>query len=129
MRLIDADALIESMGLENAVKWGNKDSYQQNHSYSAMMLYEIKDAIDWAPTVGEGLGEALDCFRRLIVAVPDIEHGIVCENARCKWRNDGKTLGLDHGYCAFNGLLAAVVRLLGGEPGKGVRLREQVDRR
>ena len=55
MRLIDTDALIASMGLENAVKWGNKDSYQQNHSYSTMMLYEIKDAIDWAPTVAKDI--------------------------------------------------------------------------
>lgn len=50
-RLIDADALIESMGLGNAVKWGNKDGYQQEHSYSTMMLYEIKDSIDCQPTV------------------------------------------------------------------------------
>lgn len=51
MDLIDRAALIESMGLENAVKWGNKDGYQQAHSYSTMMLYEIKDSIDCQPTI------------------------------------------------------------------------------
>ena len=51
MRLIDADALIESMGLGNAVKWGNKDGYQQEHSYSTMMRYEIKGEIDAQPTI------------------------------------------------------------------------------
>ncbi|MBR6030177.1 MAG: hypothetical protein IKP40_13925 [Clostridia bacterium] len=124
MRLIDADALKEIIG-ECPENW--TDSPEEIEAFN--MWHRIMDDIDSVPTIGEGLGEALDCFRSLIVAVPDIEHGIVCENARCKWRNDGKTLGLDHGYCAFNGLLAAVVRLLGGEPGKGVRLREQVDRR
>ena len=51
MRLIDADALVEIMGLENAVKWGNKDGYQQDHSYGTLMRYEIKDEIDAQPTV------------------------------------------------------------------------------
>ena len=51
MRLIDADTLIESMALENAVKWGNKDGYQQDHSYSTLMRYEIKREIDCQPTV------------------------------------------------------------------------------
>lgn len=51
MRLIDADALIDSMGLANAVKWGNKDGYQQDNSYSTLMRYEIKDDIDAQPTI------------------------------------------------------------------------------
>lgn len=51
MRLIDADTLIESMALENAVKWGNKDGYQQDHSYSTLMRYEIKNEIDAQPTI------------------------------------------------------------------------------
>jgi hypothetical protein len=51
MRLIDADTLIKSMALENAVKWGNKDGYQQDHSYSTLMRYEIKREIDCQPTV------------------------------------------------------------------------------
>lgn len=51
MRLIDADTLIESMAIENAVKWGNKDGYQRDHSYSTLMRYEIKNEIDAQPTI------------------------------------------------------------------------------
>ena len=51
MRLIDGDALIESMGVSDAAKWGNKDGYQQDKSYSTLMRYEIKDYIDSQPTV------------------------------------------------------------------------------
>ena len=49
-RLIDADALLEQYSLKDATKYGNKDSEQQVHSYSTMMLYEIADMIDGAPT-------------------------------------------------------------------------------
>jgi NAD-dependent SIR2 family protein deacetylase len=51
MRLIDADALIENYNLKNATKYGNRDAEQQNHSYSTMMLYEVADMIDDAPTI------------------------------------------------------------------------------
>lgn len=51
MRLIDADALIKNNGLESATKYGNKSAEQLNRSYSTMMLYEIEDMIDCAPTV------------------------------------------------------------------------------
>ena len=51
MDLIDRAALINDMGLENAVKWGNKDGYQQAISYSTLMRYQIKYAIDDQPTV------------------------------------------------------------------------------
>ena len=50
MRLIDADALMEQYGLKDATKYGNKDSEQQAHSYSTLMLYEIADMIEDAPT-------------------------------------------------------------------------------
>lgn len=50
MRLIDADALLEQYNLKDATKYGNKDAKQQAHSYSTMMLYEIADMIDDAPT-------------------------------------------------------------------------------
>lgn len=50
-RLIDADALIEAWCLQDCVKYGNETAEQQYHSYSSMMLYEIKDMIDDAPTV------------------------------------------------------------------------------
>ena len=50
MRLIDADALLEKYNLKDATKYGNKDAEQQAHSYSTMMLYEIADMIESAPT-------------------------------------------------------------------------------
>ena len=50
MRLIDADLLLEQYNLKDATKYGNKDVKQQAHSYSAMMLYEIADMIEGAPT-------------------------------------------------------------------------------
>ena len=51
MRLIDAYALLEQYNLKDATKYGNKDAEQQAHSYSTMMLYEIADMIEDAPTV------------------------------------------------------------------------------
>ena len=50
MRLIDADALLEQYNLKDATKYGNKDAEQQTHSYGTMMLYEIADMIESAPT-------------------------------------------------------------------------------
>ena len=50
MRLIDADALLEQYNLKDATKYGNNDSEQQTHSYGTMMLYEIADMIESAPT-------------------------------------------------------------------------------
>ena len=50
MRLINADALLEQYNLKDAAKYGNKDAEQQAHSYSTMMLYEIADIIEDAPT-------------------------------------------------------------------------------
>ena len=50
MRLIDADALLEQYNIKDATKYGNKDAEQQAHSYSTMMLYEIADMIEDAPT-------------------------------------------------------------------------------
>ena len=49
-RLIDADALLEQYNLKDATKYGNKDAEQQAHSYNTMMLYEIADMIEDAPT-------------------------------------------------------------------------------
>ena len=51
MRLIDADELMKNYGFENATKYGNKNAKQQEHSYSTMMLYEIADVIEDAPTI------------------------------------------------------------------------------
>ena len=50
MRLIDADVLLEQYNLKDATKYGNKDAEQQTHSYGTMMLYEIADMIEGAPT-------------------------------------------------------------------------------
>lgn len=50
MRLIDADALLEQYNLKDVTKYGNKDADQQAHSYNTMMLYEIADMIEDAPT-------------------------------------------------------------------------------
>ena len=48
--MIDADALLQQYNLKDATKYGNKDTEQQAHSYSTMMLYEIADMIEDAPT-------------------------------------------------------------------------------
>ena len=50
MRLIDADALMDQYNLKDATKYGNKNAEQQAHSYSTLMLYEIADMIEDAPT-------------------------------------------------------------------------------
>lgn len=52
-RLIDADALKTAYGLECATKYGNESKEQQAHSYDTMMLYEIADMLDYAPTIIE----------------------------------------------------------------------------
>ena len=52
-RLIDADLLSKQYGLEDATKYGNKNAKQQGFSYSTMMMYEIADIIDDAPTILE----------------------------------------------------------------------------
>ena len=52
MRSIDADELLASMGISDAVKYGNKTPEQQHMSYSSFMAYEIADEINAAPTLG-----------------------------------------------------------------------------
>lgn len=52
-RLIDADKLAKNYGIENAKKYGNKDSKEQTLSYSTLMLYEIADMIENAETIIE----------------------------------------------------------------------------
>jgi len=37
--------------LKEATKYGNRDAEQQAHSYNTMMMYEIADMIDDAPTI------------------------------------------------------------------------------
>lgn len=52
-RLIDADLIAKQYGLDDATKYGNKNAKQQDFSYSTMMMYEIADMIDDAPTIIE----------------------------------------------------------------------------
>ena len=52
MRLIDADELFNfgENKLSNAGKYGNKTLKQRQWSYSTLMMYEIADEIEGAPT-------------------------------------------------------------------------------
>lgn len=59
--LIDRDALLQDMGLTDAVKYGNKDAEQQYRSYSTWMSYEIADSIRDAPAVNRWI----PCSERL----------------------------------------------------------------
>lgn len=110
-RLIDADRLLSDRMREMYYHLPNGDI--------AIPIIDIENA----PTIGEDMAEALECFRRTFVPC-----GIVCEQERCKWRCEGRDVGLDNGYCAWNNLLGDAVRLLGGEPGKEVTLRDKADR-
>lgn len=85
---------------------------------------DMIDRIEDAPTVDKGIADALECYRRRLFAVA--ESGIKCEDTTCKWRCDGRALGLGFGYCAYNNLLADAVRALGGEVGKPLK-RGDVD--
>lgn len=49
-RMIDADALMENYNLKDATKYVNRDAEQQAHSYNTLMMYEIADMIEDAPT-------------------------------------------------------------------------------
>lgn len=53
MRLIDADEIFNwgENRIKDAVKYGNKTPEQQRWSYSTLMMYEVADEIDDAPTV------------------------------------------------------------------------------
>ena len=68
--MIDADLLLEQYNLKDATKYGNKDIEQQAHSYGTMMLYEIADMIEDAPTaydpdkVVEQLKELKEAYRK-----------------------------------------------------------------
>lgn len=63
-RLIDADALLEQYNLKDATKYGNKDADQQAHSYGTMMLYEIADMIEDAPTAYD-VGKVVEQIKSL----------------------------------------------------------------
>lgn len=50
-RLIDANALLEANGLSECTKYDNNTAERQKRSYDTMMMYEIKDMIEDAPTI------------------------------------------------------------------------------
>ena len=49
--LKDTDALKTAYGIERATKYGNESKEQLENSYSTMMMYEIADMLDYAPTI------------------------------------------------------------------------------
>lgn len=116
MRLIDADELTNWILSE--LRQSPNGVFNALNGRQAANL--IGKAIDEMPTVGVEMADALECFRRQVMP-----HLVVCEQEKCKWRCNGRDVGLDYGYCAFNNLLADIVRLLGGEPGKEVILRDK----
>ena len=77
MRLIDADALFNwgKHKLSDAVKYGNKDEEHQDFSYSTLMMYEIADEVDDAPTI-----EAVPVVRGEWVGVAHGRGGHECSN-------------------------------------------------
>ena len=82
-RLIDADALLEQYNLKDATKYGNKDAEQQAHSYSTMMLYEIADMIESAPTAydTDKVVEQLNDKFRVVRTYEDLEWNRAMDDA------------------------------------------------
>ena len=94
--LIDRDALLQDMGLTDAVKYGNKDAEQQYRSYSTWMSYEIADAIRDAPSVNRWI----PCSERLPEVYEKVltysDDGIIHDNFRLNLR-DG-SVGWSQGW-------------------------------
>ena len=92
-RLIDADALLEQYNLKDATKYGNKDAEQQAHSYSTMMLYEIADMIEDAPTAYD-----LDKVVEKLEEVKNKDTEIALDEAqkeRCFWYAQGMNRAIE----------------------------------
>lgn len=72
-RLIDADLLMENYDLKSATKYGNKSAKQQEHSYSALMMYEIAGMIEDAPTVYDvdAVVKEIDEWNKVTGALPE----------------------------------------------------------
>ena len=81
MRLIDADALLEQYNLKDATKYGNKNAEQQEHSYSTMMLYEIADMIEDAPTAYD-VDKVVEQLEELKTINVDISFGTIIRTLR-----------------------------------------------
>ena len=93
MRLIDADVLLEQYNLKDATKYGNKDAEQQAHSYSTMMLYEIADMIEDAPTAYD-----LDKVVEKLEEVKNKDTEISLDEAqkeRCFWYAQGMNRAIE----------------------------------
>lgn len=84
-RLIDADLLMQNYDLESATKYGNKTAQQQEHSYGTMMMYEIADMIEDAPTAWD-----VEAVVRQIKekAFPDFEEEYSCNGEQLVWLSD-----------------------------------------
>lgn len=70
VRLIDANALLERMGLTDAVKYGNESADRRHRSYSTWMSYEIADEINDMDTIP---AEVVRHARWVGVEYPDID--------------------------------------------------------
>ena len=81
MRLIDAYALLEQYNLKDATKYGNKDVEQQARSYSTMMLYEIADMIEDAPTAYDP-DKVVEQLEELKTINVDISFGTIIRTLR-----------------------------------------------
>ena len=80
-RLIDADALIEAMDLQNCKKYGNETPEEMSDSYGLMPRYEIKAMIDDAPTVDAvEVVRCGECVHRWMCALE--EDGFFCKMGR-----------------------------------------------
>ena len=97
-RLIDVDALFNwgEHKLSDAIKYGNKDKEQQHWSYSTLMMYEVSDEIDAAPTVdavpvvhGEWIPFEEQCFFTIF-------DGIQCSVCGSKHNTE---LAREYKYC------------------------------
>ena len=81
MRLIDADALLEQYNLKDATKYGNKNSEQQAHNCSTLMLYEIADMIEDVPTAYD-VDKVVEQLEELKTINVDISFGTIIRTLR-----------------------------------------------
>lgn len=93
---IEREALMKNFcgyGLTKCVKYGNESAEQQHDSYSTMMMYEIADEIEDAPTAD--VVSVIRCKERKQGEVddPDFPDEYYC-HAGCGW-NKGNF------YCAY----------------------------
>lgn len=95
MRLIDADELLKSYNLENAVKYPIGDG----QGYDTMMFYEIADMICDAPTVDAvEVVRCCDCGKRDTEYCP-MYHEIDCFTADGAWWIEQSDKRSDNGFC------------------------------